>query len=174
LKVMFSAGEEFGKLESPLVVDPYDSKKFSLSTIAMSRELRKVSELDTNLDATLLADKTPLVALGMQLTPAASNVFTKAGVGAFYLEIYEPSMTEKQPKVALQMLVIDKKTNQQKLDTGLIDMAQYEHAGSPVIPVGLRVPAKELETGSYRAEFKAVDDAGNVSIVRTADFEVQP
>ena len=33
----FTAGEGFGKRESPLVVDPYDSKKFSLSAIALSR-----------------------------------------------------------------------------------------------------------------------------------------
>jgi VWFA-related protein len=175
LKVVFSAnGEGFGKLESPLLVDPYDSKTFGLSAIAMSREMRKVNDLDSNLDATLLADKTPLIVAGMQLTPGASNIFQKAGAGAFYLEIYEPSMTEEKPhKVALQMVVIDRKTNERKLDTGLIDMAQYAHAGSPVIPVGLRVPSKELSAGSYRVEFKAADDAGNVSIVRTADFEVQ-
>jgi hypothetical protein len=175
LKVVFSAnGAGFGKLESPLTIDPYDSKKFSLSAVAMSREMRKVNDLDSNLDATLLADKTPLIVGGMQLTPGASNVFQKDGPGAFYLEIYEPSMTDDKPrKVALKMVVIDKKTNQQKLDSGLIDMAQYARAGNPVIPVGLRVPCKELAAGSYRVEFMAADDAGNVSAVRTADFEVQ-
>lgn len=82
-------------------------------------------------------------------------------------------LEEKPHKVGLQMVVIDKKTNQQKLDGGLINMAQYGHAGSPVIPVGLRVPAKELGAGSYKAEFKAVDDIGNVSAVRAADFEAE-
>ncbi len=175
LKVVFSAnGEGFGKLESPLQVEPYDSKKFSLSAVAMSTEIHKVSALDSSLDATLLADKTPLIAQGMELTPGASNVFPKDGMGAFYMEIYEPSMQEEKPhKVALQMVVIDKKTNEHKLDTGMMDMAPYAHAGSVVIPVGLRVPSKELAAGSYRAEFKAADDAGNVSTVRTADFEVQ-
>ncbi len=175
LKVVFTAGDDFGKLESPLIVDPYDSKKFSLSAVAMSRDLRKVNEMDTNLDAALLADKTPLIALGMQITPGASNVFSKEGPGAFYLEIYSPSMTEEKPhKVGLQMVILDRKTNEPKLNTGMIDMVQYEHAGNPVIPVGLRVPAKELPAGSYRAQFQAADDAGNVSILRTADFEVQP
>jgi hypothetical protein len=175
LKVVFSAnGEGFGKLEAPLSVDPYDSKKFSLSSIVMSRDLRKVNDLDTALDATLLADKTPLISQGIQMTPGASNVFQKDGPGAFYLEIYEPALTEEKPhKVVLQMVVVDKKTNQQKLDTGLMDMAQFTHTGNAVIPVGLRVPSKELAVGSYRAEFKALDDAGNVSVVRTADFEVQ-
>jgi VWFA-related protein len=175
LKVVFSAaGEGFGKLESPLVVDPYDSATFSLSAVAMSSEMHKVDALDNNLDATLLADKTPLVVAGIQMTPGASNVFQKNGPGAFYLEIYAPSMLDGKPhKVGLQMVVIDKKTSQQKLDSGMINMTQYAHAGSPVIPVGLRVPAKELGAGSYTAQFKAADDSGNVSVVRTADFEVQ-
>ncbi len=175
LKVVFSAnGQGFGKLEEPLVVDQYDNKKFGMSAVAMSREMHKVNDLDANLDATLLADKTPLIVMGMQLTPGASNVFQKGGPGAFYLEIYEPSMTDDKPhKVALKMVVIDTKTKESKLDTGLIDMSQYAHAGNPVIPVGLRVPSKELAAGSYRAEFMAADDAGNVSLVRTANFEVQ-
>jgi hypothetical protein len=175
LKVVFSAnGEGFGKLESPLVVDPYDNKKFGLSAIAMSREMRKVNDLETNLDATLLADKTPLIVMGMQLTPDASNIFQKGGPGAFYIEIYEPSLTDDKPhKVALKMVVVDAKTKESKLDTGLIDMSQYARAGNPVIPVGLRVPSKELAAGLYRVEFTAADDAGNVSVVRSADFEVR-
>ena len=175
LKVVFTAsGEGFGKMESPLVIDPYDTSKFSISAIAMSREMRKVTDLDTSLDAALIADKTPLIVMGMQLTPDASNVFAKDAPAAFYMEVYEPATADEKPhKVALQMVVFDKKTNQQKLDSGLINLADFARAGSPVIPVGLRVPSKELAAGSYRADFKALDDAGNVSVVRSADFEVQ-
>jgi hypothetical protein len=176
LKVVFSAGGEgFGKLEAPLVVDPYDSSKFSLSTVAMSREMHKVNALDTNLDAALLADKTPMIVQGIEMTPDASNIFHKDSAGAFYLEIYEPAMLEEKPhRVGLKMVVFDAKTNEQKLDTGLVNMAQYAHAGNPVIPVGLRMPLKELAAGSYRVEFVAADDAGNQSIVRKANFEIQP
>ncbi len=176
LKVVFSAGGEgFGKLESPLLVDTYDSKKFSLSGVAMSRQMRKVNDLDTTLDATLLADKTPMIVGGLEMTPGASNVFQKDGPGAFYLEIYEPALLEEKPhKVILQMVILDKKTNQPKINSGGMDMAQYARAGNAVIPVGLRIPAKELGPGSYRAEFKAADDAGHVTALRTTDFEVQP
>src|SRR6202020_1345800 len=42
LKGVFSgSGENFGKLESPLVVDSYDSNKFSLSSVALSRDMHK-------------------------------------------------------------------------------------------------------------------------------------
>jgi len=176
LKVVFSAsGEGFGKLESPLLVDTYDSKKFSLSGVAMSRQMRKVNDLDASLDATLLADKTPMIVGGVEMTPGASNVFQKDGPGAFYLEIYEPSLLDEKPhKVILQMVILDKKTNQPKINSGAMDMAQYARAGNAVIPVGLRIPSKELGPGSYRAEFEAKDDAGNLTALRTADFEVSP
>jgi VWFA-related protein len=175
LKVVFSsAGEGFGKLESPLVVDTYDNSKFGISAVAMSRQIRKVDDMSTSLDATLLEDKTPMIVGGMEMIPNASNVFPKDSPGAFYLEIYEPAMTQEKPHgVALQMVIVDKKTNQPKLNSGRLDMSQYAKAGNPVIPVGLRIPTKELGAGSYRAEFKAADDAGNVSVVRTTEFEVQ-
>lgn len=141
----------------------------------MSRQMHKVNDLDSVLDATLLADKTPMIVGGMEMTPGASNVFQKDGPGAFYLEIYEPAMLEEKPhKVILQMVILDKKTNQAKLNSGGIDMAQYAKAGNAVIPVGLRIPSKELGPGSYRAEFKAADDTGKTTVLRTADFEVLP
>jgi hypothetical protein len=39
--------------------------------------------------------------------------------------------------------------------------------------MGLKVPIDKLEPGSYRVEFKALDSAGNVSPVRSADFVVE-
>ena len=175
LKVVFSAaGQGFGKMESPLLVDAYDSQKFSMSGVALSSEMHKVNALDSNLDAALLADKTPMIVGGIEMTPTASNVFRTDGPGAFYLEIYAPSLVEDKPhKVALQMVIFDRKTNQQKIKSGNLDMMQYAHAGSPLIPVGLRIPAKELSAGSYRAEFQAADDAGHLTVVKSANFDVQ-
>lgn len=174
LKIVFTAGGEgFGKLETPLNVAPFDGTKFTLSSIAMSKELHKVSDLNTVLDSKLLADKTPMISQGMELIPTASNSFQKGGPGAFYLEIYEPSLLEEKPhKVALQMRVMDRQTKQVKLDSGMIDMAQYVHAGSAVIPVALRVPLRELAAGSYHIEFTAADDTGHISEVRSADIEI--
>ena len=176
LKVVFTAGgESFGKMETPLKVDTYDNTSFGLSGVAMSREMHKLNDLDAGLDAALLADKTPLVVQGTELTPAPSNLFHQSGAGAFYIEIYEPLMTEdKKHQVGIRMVIVDRKTGQQKIDSGLFSVDNFAKAGNPVIPVGLRVPLKELGAGSYRAEFKAVDDVGHNSVVRTTEFEVQP
>jgi hypothetical protein len=45
-------------------------------------------------------------------------------------------------------------------------------AGSPVIPVGLKVPFDALVAGSYRLEIAAIDSADKPA-KRTAEFEVE-
>ncbi len=82
LKVVFaSSGESFGKLEMPLDVDPYDEKQFSMSGVALSKEVRKASDLGTGLDALLLEDRVPLIVNGMQMVPYGSDHFKKTRLG---------------------------------------------------------------------------------------------
>jgi len=175
LKVVFSSvGASFGKVEMPLSIDAYDSKKFGLSGIALSKDIHKVSDLDVGLDAVLLENKTPLVSSGMEMTPSGSSTFKKAEPAALYVEIYDPLLTGKNiPKIGLKLRIVDRKSGEQKLDTGYISMANYVRAGNAVVPVGLRVPVDTLTPGTYRAELKAIDTAGNESITRTTDFAVE-
>ncbi len=175
LQVVFaSSGANFGKVHVPLAIDSYDVKKFSLSGVALSKDLHRVSELDTGLDAELLEDQKPLVSQGMQIVPSGSNVFQKLESAALYVEVYEPLLLQpKPPKVGLEMRLVDRKSGQQKLDTGFMNVMSYSEAGNPVIPIGLKLPLEKLAPGSYRAELKAIDEAGNASMVRSANFEVQ-
>ena len=175
LKVVFSSeGEGFGKIETPLEIDPYDDKKFSLSGVALSNQIRPVSDLDVGLDAALLEDKVPLVSQGMQLMPSGSNLFQKTAPAAVYVEIYEPALNgQNTPKVGLKMRIVDKKSGAQKLDTGFINVGNYAKNGNPVIPVGLRLPLDTLTPGTYRVELQAIDTANHQSPVRAADFAVQ-
>jgi hypothetical protein len=59
-------------------------------------------------------------------------------------------------------------------DRGLFSIAAAIRAGSPVIPVGLKLPTASLAPGSYRAELKAVDSTGHQTLLRTADFDLEP
>jgi VWFA-related protein len=175
LKVVFSSGgASFGKVEMPLSIDAYDSKKFGLSGIALSKDIHKVSDLDVGLDAVLLENKTPLVCSGMEMTPSGSSTFKKTEPAALYVEIYDPLLTGKDtPKIGLKLRIVDRKSGEQKLDTGYISMAKYVRAGNAVVPVGLKVPVDTLAPGAYRAELKAIDTAGNESVMRTTDFAVE-
>ncbi len=175
LKVVFSSGgASFGKVQTPLTIDPYDSKNFALSGVALSNKIHRVTDLDVGLDAELLEDQKPLVSKGIQLVPSGSNIFKKTEPAAVYVEVYEPLLLQPNtPKVGLQMRLVDKKSGEQKLDTGFINVLAYSQSGNPVIPVALKIPVETLAAGVYRAELKAVDEAGHVSGVRSADFVVQ-
>jgi VWFA-related protein len=174
LKVVFNTegADSFGKLELPLVIDPYDGKQFTLSAVALSREIHPVAQMATSLDAALLEDRTPLVTQGLQLIPSGSDQFKKSDRAGFYVEIYDQLLTSSNPpKVGIQMAVIDRKTGEKKLESG--GGAADAKPGNALVPLGLRLPVDTLPPGSYRLELKAVDSAGNVSQTRTADFEVQ-
>jgi hypothetical protein len=176
LKVVFSSsGESFGKLEMPLAIDPYDEKEFSMSGVALSKQVRKASDLGTGLDALLLEDRVPLIADGMQLVPYGSNHFKKGDLVAFYTELYEPLLVSAQggsPVVAFDLRVLDGKTGEQKVDTGLLRVGLPAQKGSPTVPVAGKVPTEALGPGSYKVEIKAVDDAGK-EFKRTTDFEIE-
>jgi VWFA-related protein len=177
LKVVFaSSGESFGKVEMPLGIDPYDAKQFSMSSVALSKEVRKASDLGTGLDALLLEDRVPLIADGMQLVPYGSNSFKKTDLAAFYIELYEPLLVTGDPKappvVAFQLRVLDGKTGEQKEDTGLMRVTLPTQAGSPTVPVGAKIPTASLAPGAYKVEIKAMDNAGK-EFKRTTDIQIE-
>ncbi len=125
LKVVFtSGGDQFGKLEMPLVVDPYQDKDFAVSGLALSKEVRQTSAMGLGLDALLLEDKKPLIAGALQVVPAGSNQFTKPELAVFYCELYEPLLVNPDPQnataVAIKIRILDRKTGEQKEDTGFM------------------------------------------------------
>jgi len=175
LKVVFnSGGEAFGKIETSLTVDPYDGKRFSLSSMALSKDLRRAADVATGLDAALMEDHTPLITRGMQIVPAASYNFKKTDTAVIYAEIYAPLLASvSPPQVAMELMVIDRKTGQAKFQSGMIAAASFIQKGNPVVPVGLKLPVNMLDPGSYRVQLEALDSLGDKSSPRTADFEVE-
>jgi VWFA-related protein len=173
LKVVFSSGNDsFGKLESPLVVDPYRGQDFSLSAVALSNQIRRAADLSTDLDDQLLEDRTPLIVSGLQISPSASNRFKKTDTAAIYAEVYEPLLKNPNPpEVAYELIVVERKSRQEKVHVG--DRAPKGNAGNPVIALGLKLPVAKLDPGSYSVYLRAVDSVGNSSKTRSADFEVE-
>jgi hypothetical protein len=174
LKTAFSSGgPSFGKVEMPLTIDPYDSKQFGLSALALSKDLHRTADVGTDLDAVLLEGRTPLVAQGYQFTPAAAYRFKTTDRAALYAEIYEPHATDKTPPiVGVQLRVLDRKTQEAKQDSGLMGVNSEIRTGNPVIPIGLKIPLDKLNPGAYRVEVTA-KDALNNSKTRVADFDVE-
>jgi VWFA-related protein len=172
LKVVFSSGNEsFGKLQLPLIIDPYDGKQLSMSGVALSNEMQRVADLSTGLDSELLADRKPLVVQGVQVVPSASNRFKKTDNAAVYAEIYAPLLAgPNPPQIGIELMVVDRKTGEKKSDVAARAPTQ---PGSSVVPVGLKLPVAGLAPGVYRVELRALDSVGNAAKPRTADFEVE-
>ena len=174
LKVAFSSGgESFGKLEMPLVVDSYDAKKFSMSAVALSKELRPLKQDSASLDAALLEDRTPLVAQGMEIVPRRRARFKKTSLAVFYAEIYDPgSLAADPPKLGVQMLVVDLKTQDEEdsRPAGPAGSAPAGTSGRAVWPEAAGGPAS---AGSYELQIRAIDGRGGATPVRTADFDVE-
>ncbi len=173
-KVVFSSGNEsFGKLEKPLVIDPYNGNQFALSGLALSNQTHPAPQNNSGLGFPLL-DKTRLIAQGMEIIPSASNRFKATDAAAIYAEVYEPLLAAPNPPhVGIRVIVRDRKTGTKKLDIGVPNADFSIEKGSLVIRLGLQLPLNSLTPGSYELQLGAADSAGHASDYRSSDFEVE-
>ena len=136
--------------------------------------MRRVSDAAIGLDAELLEDHTPLVVRGMQIVPSGTNRFKTTDTAEIYLEVYDPLLLGgKPPKVLLQYSLLDLKSGERKLDASISNTESSMVAGSRVVPLGLKLPVADLTPGAYRVEIRAMDLAGNSSLTRTAEFQIE-
>jgi len=175
LSVVFSGGgQNFGKFEAPLTVDPYDGKSFTISAITLSDNLQPAAGLGGALEADLLSDRTPLIFRDMEVVPSASNRFKRTETVALYAQIYDPSLESQNPQsVRLDYSIVDLKTGEGVLGGRGIDLTSFINKGSPVVPIGLRLPVDHLEPGSYRLDIEASDDAGDHTKIRSVKFDTE-
>jgi len=171
--VLSAGGDAFGKFESPLAIDPYDGKHFSLSGVALTNSAQRLNDIPTGLDSVLLEDRTPLVVKGMQIVPSGSNHFKHTDTVVLYAEIYEPLLTsENPPVVATAYRIFEQATNKQVFFTNIIRADDFIQKGNSVIPIGMKVKVDDLKPGSYRLVMQAVDNAKNHAPDRTVDFDI--
>jgi hypothetical protein len=141
--------------------------------VALSNRMQPVSQLTASLDAALLEERTPLVVKGMELPPSSSNRFKRDEKVGLYVEVYEPLMLGTYPpRVGIAFDIFDRRANQRVLSFNTQPLDNFIQPGNPVIPVGMNVPVNQLQAGEYRVDVKALDSAGNVSAVHSAEFAV--
>jgi hypothetical protein len=176
-KIVFTeSGDSFGKLEMPLEVDSFGSDQFAVSALALSKEYHKTTDMGANLDLALIEDRKPLIADGIQVVPVGNTTFTKFDLAIFYVELYEPLLASADPKnapmVGLQMRVLDRKSGEEKSNTGLLKLDPQPPLGNATIPLAEKMPVAKLGPGSYQLEVTAADSTGKKA-VRTADFQIE-
>jgi hypothetical protein len=74
------------------------------------------------------------------------------------------------PRVGIAFDIYDRKANQRILSSNTQPLDNFIQPGNPVIPVGMNVPVDQLQAGEYRVDVKALDSAGNISPVHSAEF----
>ena len=172
--VLTTAGDTFGKYETPLAIDPFDGKQFSLSGVVLSNHMQRAGEIATGLGDELLDDRTPLVAHGLQFDPSGTNRFKNTDTVGLYTQIYEPLLLQPNPpEVYMTLRLVDAKSGQEIVSSGEIPASAFVQNGNMVIPIGMKVPVNSLQPGSYRIEVRATDTAGNKSAAHSANFEIQ-
>ena len=172
--VLSGGGQNFGKYETPLVVDPYDGKTFTLSGVALSNNFAKLADLGGALDADLLADRTPLVFKDMEIIPSGNDRFKKTDNVALFAQIYDPHLQDQNPKqVKVAFRIVDPNTNKIVWASGGLDATGFIQKGNPVITVALKVPLNAVPPGTYRVEVQAGEIGGEVTKLRAATFTAE-
>jgi VWFA-related protein len=155
----------FGKVQAPLVVDPWMGK-FALSSLALSRETRPAAGLGLTLMA---EDRTPLVAENIQVVPYGSNRFRRSEPAFFYFEIYGADASAARIRVR----ILDGKTGEAKWDSGMRKLPVPADSGKPtMVPAGSSLPLAGLAPGPYRLEVTATGPDG-MTHQRITDFEIE-
>jgi VWFA-related protein len=170
--VLSSGGDNFAKFETPLKIDAYDGKKFTLGGVVLSKTIQAVDQIPTDVDATLLEDRTPMIVKGMQITPAANYSFKQSDKVVIYSQVYEPLLkSDAPPRVVAGYSILDA-SNKQVFFSGPISLEEYIQKGNAVVPFGLMVQVKDLPPGNYRLVLQAADGAHNQAPNREAQFTV--
>jgi len=169
--VLSSGGQGFAKMETPLVIDGYDGNNLTLGGVVLSTSLQRVDEIPTEVDATLLEDRKPLIVKGMQITPAANYQFKKTDNVFLYSELYEPLLkTDAAMKVASGYRIYDKATSKQVFFSNAVLLDSFVQKGNPVVPFALKVETKDLQPGNYQLVLLGVDAQNHQAPQRPVEF----
>jgi hypothetical protein len=167
-----SGSQDFGKIERPLAVEPFDGKQFAMSDVALSRHVTSVNSVDAGLDSLLTEGRSPLIAQNYQFTPTGESRFKTGDKVMLYLELYEPANTAADPpKLGVRLAIFDSKTGQPKTD-GTLEVTGFATAGNPMVAVPMQIPVATLGAGAYRCEFTAIDGLGRTA-KRKVEIEVE-
>jgi VWFA-related protein len=159
-KVVFrSAKDRFGAVEVPLAIDPFNAAQLSLSAIALSRDVKPISPEAAQEEAE--TGKVPLIFRGNRITVSGSDVLSRTGTAEAYFEIYLPLVAGAGAvSLTMRMRLLDAQSDQERWNSGDVDLSALARSGNRVIPVAIILPVAGLPAGTYRAELTVKDSAG--------------
>jgi hypothetical protein len=172
--VLTAGGQNFGKFEAPLAIDPYDGNTFSVSGIALSNQLEQVQGLGGVLESDLLSDNAPMVVNNVEIIPSANNHFKKTDAVALYAQVYDPHLSDPNPPaVHVSFNIVNAKTGEIIAGAHNVDTTPFILKGNTVVPLGLKLPLDQIPPGSYRLDLQASDASGALTRVRSVGFDAE-
>jgi VWFA-related protein len=171
-KVVFrSAKDRFGAVETPLTIDPFKAAQLSLSAIALSRNVQPISPESAQDEAE--TGKVPLIFRGNRITVSGSDVLSRTGTAEAYFEIYEPLVAGAGAvQLTMRMRLLDAQSEEERWNSGDVDLSALAKPGNRVIPVALKLPVAGLPAGTYHAELTVRDSAGGKA-ARSINFRTE-
>ncbi len=166
----FSGGENFGKLTAPIAIEPYQPGQFTLSGIALGKEVRKASAISA---VSLFEDRKALTVGANELVPTGEAAFAKSDQAFCYFEVYAPAHPDPGSAIQLpsiQLRIVNAKTGAAAWDSGVGRLTIP--ADKTSLPAGISLPIASLMPGSYALEVTAVDGGGH-AVRRTESFEIK-
>ena len=183
LRVVLSDGSKFGRVSAPLIVESIDRKRLGISSVALCKRFRKISDRPMQDDGTfvdLAPELAQLVSNRLVFTPTGDTRFNRPahsvkGDPMFaYFEIYEPLLPDTRPaNVQTQLKITDKKTGKLAINTGWRSVADWIYPGSTVISVAEQIEINKLPKGSYELSVQTWDSANQMTAWRAASFTVE-
>ncbi|HJT86574.1 MAG TPA: hypothetical protein VJ732_01935, partial [Bryobacteraceae bacterium] len=163
----FGQGANFGKLELPLAVDPWQGTELALSSVVLSRETRTApADLGFGLGA---ADRDPLVADSTEIVPFGSYRFSRSEPAILYFEVYGADARS----VRIRVRLLDSQTRIAQWNSGLMKLpAPSDPNNSSKVSGASMLPIRSLAAGRYQLEVTAEGPSGKQAS-RSVTLELQ-
>ncbi len=172
LKIVATDGKKFGRMEQSIEIPELQSKPLDISGIALCRRYDK--PLDAQAKKLRPNEFLPLLAEGMEFTPAGDTHFRRDEQVAVFLEIYRAQNDgTASPKIYLETKVTDANTDKLEVSTGLRSVDSDVQPGNLVIPFVWDLAIAKLPPGTYRLDMQVSDSSGNKTPWRATTFSVE-
>ena len=113
-----------------------------MSAIALSRNVQPISPEAAQDEAE--AGEVPLIFRGNRITVSGSDILSRTGVAEAYFEIYEPPVAGGAAvQLTMRMRLLDAQSNQERWNSGDVDLSGLAKPGDRVIPVALQIAGRE-------------------------------
>jgi hypothetical protein len=188
LRIVLTDCKNFGRADVPFTVEAYDPNNIAVSEIVLGKRFTKMAVVwpkygqsksianpmkPPDGEVSTAPEYVPLVSKGIGITPTGDTRIHKGDSLLSYFEVYEPALASGLAKVQYEMRVIESKTGQTIVDTGLRSADSYINPGKLIIPIAEGIAFKKLHTGAYRVEVQASDSTGKQTPWRSASFTVE-